>query len=517
MVVFGYIQQDAFKYALENNIEVYDIDKIKSRYIYNNTDNPMNKPRLIKLIRDKALGLCCNHTEDADVYTVYINIKEIYKTVNEYKDGVFAENLRSRLTGSSKSLIANDIQNTIKTRPERLVAMNNGLTITGTEVEIGDDYISIVEPQIVNGCQTSWAIYDVCESLFNTEEYKNLKSFISVKIIKTAIADVSVDVTKSTNTQNPIYIRDTFSNKEEQLELNLAFKENSNQPVLYEHKEGQFNMLKREHNHTLYRAKGNTYRRIDNTFAGQLYIALMGKPSYSKHKMREIFTNQDIYRTIFKYYLNPEERFNNPVIGISCNSIKLRTGKAEFFVEDILFALKIYKFMEIYKGKLKERLDNQDLEEDTRQILMEKSDYIKIWHYYIVYSINYIIESLCKNNNTIDFEKVKELRKHLVGDDLNIFFNNDLKNILNVSTSVDSHLILDEDNLPEEQRLLCEWIMSLDQIMFDLVSEARKSSIFQDVRAFLELNTNTIDEYKKKINSIIKGNKRHRELYFPTN
>lgn len=59
--------------------------------------------------------------------------------------------------------------------------------------------------------------------------------------------------------------------------------------------------------------------------------------------------------------------------------------------------------------------------------------------------------------------------------------------------------------------------MSLDQIMFDLVSEARKSSTFQDVRAFLELNTNTIDEYKKKINSIIKGNKRHRELYFPTN
>ena len=53
--------------------------------------------------------------------------------------------------------------------------------------------------------------------------------------------------------------------------------------------------------------------------------------------------------------------------------------------------------------------------------------------------------------------------------------------------------------------------------MFDLVSEARKSSTFQDVRAFLELNTNTIDEYKKKINSIIKGNKRHRELYFPTN
>lgn len=99
--------------------------------------------------------------------------------------------------------INNSIIETAKNQKgaENFWAMNNGLTIIGDSIEpLGNNEYSILNPQIVNGCQTVHCLHYAFNEIEKLPE--TLKVF--VKIVKTNKLDIQTDIISATNSQNPV-------------------------------------------------------------------------------------------------------------------------------------------------------------------------------------------------------------------------------------------------------------------------------------------------------------------------
>jgi hypothetical protein len=235
-VGFGKFSQEANKYALDEGVEIYDYEKIKQRYIYLSVPGAVNPPTAMDFyVDEKPIE---EQGPNFELYTFLADFKDIYKIIESSGDGIFREDLRFRLTGSAKSRIGKEIEETIITSPDRLAILNNGITITCTAVDYSEDdnVLQVIGPQIVNGCQTSWAIYDAAGRLKDSDEYDSTEARIHVKLIKTISDEIVTKVTEATNNQNPITPRDLHANDPLQEELRHAF-DVYNPRILYEHKE----------------------------------------------------------------------------------------------------------------------------------------------------------------------------------------------------------------------------------------------------------------------------------------
>lgn len=504
LAIIGKLSIHASQYAIDNGVEVYDTEKLIMRYIYNEGAIKDNEPELINLeFNNKDFTLKSN--KNFEIVNSFINIKQIFNIVSTHQDSIFSENLRFRLTGTSKSKIGKDIKNTILEEPQDLLAFNNGLTITCNSINFIEksekSILEIHKPQIVNGCQTSWAIFDSCEELKKADKLDSLDCYISVKIIRTNSDQLIEKVTKATNSQNPISERDLYSNKPEQSKIHAKF--NSHKPkVLYEYKAGLYEVVKRNNNLSLYQSKTRVYRRINNEFSGQLYLALLGKPSYSKNNKKQIFENKDFYTTIFHCDIEKSDRFTNQHLNIQSSKVMLESGYHEF-VEDIIFSFGVYHFAEMYKNLYNKKLEIVEPNADSVAFQeLKRKEYLKLWHYYVVYAISLIIDKLSREKGYPSKIKFREL---LLGNDINIFWDKKLWEKFNVNESSESYIILDENRTSSEYNLIGTWLSSLDQIFLTLVRKEQDSSNFSSFRKMLDLDINTVENFRKEIELILSG------------
>ncbi|MBK8025745.1 MAG: AIPR family protein [Chloroflexi bacterium] len=70
--------------------------------------------------------------------------------------------MRRFLGGRGK--VNKGIQATLLSHPERFGLYNNGITLVVSDFERNGDSWSLVEPYIVNGCQTTRTIWEVCHT-----------------------------------------------------------------------------------------------------------------------------------------------------------------------------------------------------------------------------------------------------------------------------------------------------------------------------------------------------------------
>jgi hypothetical protein len=90
----------------------------------------------------------------------------MYDFLKEYRDKtgdldqIFEKNVR-RFLGSRGRVNNKAIQTTLREAPERFGLYNNGITIVAAEYSVNEDQITLVEPYIVNGCQTSRTLWEV--------------------------------------------------------------------------------------------------------------------------------------------------------------------------------------------------------------------------------------------------------------------------------------------------------------------------------------------------------------------
>lgn len=112
--------------------------------------------------------------------------------------GLFDENVRD-YQGETK--VNSAIRNTLEKDPESFVLRNNGITILVSAIESnGMSKIKLINPQIVNGCQTCNVIY-----LAYKDGVDLSKVEVFARIIQTTDQETITNIVSSNNNQNTVY------------------------------------------------------------------------------------------------------------------------------------------------------------------------------------------------------------------------------------------------------------------------------------------------------------------------
>lgn len=129
-----------------------------------------------------------------------VSCKEFIKLLTD-SDGnmltnIFEDNVRDF---QGYNIVNTEIQETLKDNKEqdKFGLLNNGITIVAKSITPIGDNMEIYDYQIVNGCQTSYVLYD-------NKEYLKDNTFVMLKLIEVVDEDVSDRVIYTTNRQTEV-------------------------------------------------------------------------------------------------------------------------------------------------------------------------------------------------------------------------------------------------------------------------------------------------------------------------
>ncbi len=145
---------------------------------------------------------------------------KMYRQVAQDLDKIYEKNVRRFLGGRGR--VNKAIQETLRNTPEQFGLFNNGVTIVVEEFsEHTHEGVSITEPYIVNGCQTTRTIWDVCLQRVDaggSGHHPELDQWIEragrgvvvLKLVRigTVGEQLLQDITKHTNSQNAVRAKD---------------------------------------------------------------------------------------------------------------------------------------------------------------------------------------------------------------------------------------------------------------------------------------------------------------------
>lgn len=153
-------------------------------------------------------------------------LTDIFQFMQEYKsksgdlDLLYEKNVRKFL--GNKRKVNKGIEATIENHPERFGLYNNGITIVAEEVtKISTDELTLTNPFIVNGCQTTRSIWSVLQRKLNSggtapkESQREWESKLNAAVVITKIVVVGTEgeellteTTRFTNSQNAVGEKD---------------------------------------------------------------------------------------------------------------------------------------------------------------------------------------------------------------------------------------------------------------------------------------------------------------------
>jgi len=216
--------------------EVIDINRIREDYIdrkYKKIDpinplenylNPEESPITLEIERleDKS-GNYIKIEKPFEAYVFLLRPKMIFDLFDKYGFALFFKNVRNPLL---KSQFNADIEQTAKENPAYFWYYNNGITaITYLLPSIGKRAVKIklTGLQIINGAQTVYSIYSAYKNASRTKRTQmNREALITLRLLKSGGKDFDLNVTRYTNSQNPIQDRDFYANEDIQVELQKA-------------------------------------------------------------------------------------------------------------------------------------------------------------------------------------------------------------------------------------------------------------------------------------------------------
>jgi len=143
-----------------------------------------------------------------------------YRDITGDLDGIYEKNVRRFLGGRGK--VNKGMQATLSEVPERFGLYNNGITIVASDWTQDDDgEVQLLEPYIVNGCQTSRTIWEVFHRRYSAggtgvnpelEAWKERagEGTVVTKIVKVGDAGEQLlqAITRYTNSQNAVREKD---------------------------------------------------------------------------------------------------------------------------------------------------------------------------------------------------------------------------------------------------------------------------------------------------------------------
>jgi hypothetical protein len=292
-----------------------------------------------------------------------IKAKELAKTYSEHREKLFQQNVRNPMGLGKRinDLIFNTATSDVDS--SNFWYFNNGIHIVckNANVTTGKKVIVLTSPQIINGAQTTHAVY---------EAYKNGQLKEDVEILVKAIESDDkkfVDhVTLFSNSQNAIRLRDLSSNDEVQDKVQRILRDTYR--FFYQRKRGEF-----ETNYPTDEIKkkefGQKYRDkiIDNEKASLIYLATyLGKPVEAKTDKWKVFLKDGGY-----YY-------------------DIFDSDSENLAERILFCWKLMKFIEKKKREFRgeynveKKKENPDASVLDRYFITQADFFIgRLMRYYL--------------------------------------------------------------------------------------------------------------------------------------
>jgi hypothetical protein len=224
-------------------------------------------------------------TTDHKSWVVTVSADEIRLFGNKYGKKLFKKNVRNSL--GTKSKINRGIQQTLKDDAVNFWYYNNGITILSDEANLVPEskYVRIVNPQVINGCQTVWSI---------TNCGGDLKSQVLVRVIEGTDHDFLARIARYQNTSNPVDKRDFKSSDPVQVRLKREFKR---QGYYYEIKRGEeyAEMLKD------YPSIRSEYKfdPLNNEDVAKVLAAVRISPDIATSKGPDYFFDDENYDDVF--------------------------------------------------------------------------------------------------------------------------------------------------------------------------------------------------------------------------
>ena len=227
---------------------VQDLDDDNPGFLefhYMNLDENHENRNMARDLENPEVELLLNHwLTPSDIRTELMGIvsgEEIAELYIKYGEALFDKNIRKVLKTTESNT---QLEDTIRNNPEDFWAYNNGITILTDKIACDRPrprkavYFKLSSINIVNGAQTSGALARVYKDMKAKEEPSTLHQVqVTVRIISTEqqAENFGQNVTRFTNTQNPIGNREFVALDENQEKWHQSLKEEGH---LYIYKSG---------------------------------------------------------------------------------------------------------------------------------------------------------------------------------------------------------------------------------------------------------------------------------------
>ena len=160
--------------------------------------------------------------------------------------------------------------------------LNNGITIVADRASVSSKILSLTNPQIVNGCQTSYEIF----SYFEKNDIQEDKRSLTIRVIVTEDDTVKSKVIKSTNSQTSISPAVLSATDPIHRSIEDYFKHNG---LFYDRRKNYWKNEKKPKNDII------PISLLAQTFKAMI----LQEPHISRSKPSSLVKNEDDYKLIF--------------------------------------------------------------------------------------------------------------------------------------------------------------------------------------------------------------------------
>jgi hypothetical protein len=265
-------------------VEFWDFGKLLSSY---SNDYLLRRAPPPEKYSFKVLAALLNKDDPIKARVFTSSGEELARFYETYKERIFQQDVRLFLGKRSRSINAQILATAMSDAQSRnFWYFNNGVTLVCKRIveATSGTVVNLESPQIINGAQTTYALYDAHK---NGQLKDNVQ--VLLRVIETDDRPLIEKVTLYTNSQNAIKLRDLCSNDPIQIEIQNMLL--GTYRYFYERKRGEFqssyptpeaqkNLL----------GSGWSAKLISNENAAQAYLAMfLGKPSEAKAEKARIF------------------------------------------------------------------------------------------------------------------------------------------------------------------------------------------------------------------------------------
>ncbi|MDP3063464.1 MAG: AIPR family protein [Chloroflexota bacterium] len=220
------VLQDVRAMGRERLRLLFDVESVSIETVYRRAQEAAAEPDRIK-VKLKASMV----QSGLDLLLGSVPLLELYHFLKAYRDQtqdldqLYEKNVRRFL--GARGRINKGIQETLRSVPERFGLYNNGITIVVADFRPKDDgTIELVEPYVVNGCQTTRTIWDICHQQLEAggtgvnQELQAWRARAEQGVVVTKIVKVGSNgeeliqaITQYTNSQNAVREKDFLALK----------------------------------------------------------------------------------------------------------------------------------------------------------------------------------------------------------------------------------------------------------------------------------------------------------------